>query len=270
MAVKAVNQLDIVDLTDGYSVILSSDAVTVAGNASGNASAVSNAFSISVTALCGGSTVPCTVAVTAPTGITAGTQTTSGNVVTIPFSTTTALTGTKTIGLAVTITGAGVSISKSVSVTVAKTGAGGSSSYTHIRYSASSDGNPMTSTPSDSTLYIGFYTGTSSTAPTAYTSYTWSRYTGQDGEDGTDGEDAIVLVITSSAGTIFKNTQAATTLTAHVYKGGVELDGTGIAALGTVKWYKDGGSTAVGTGATLGISAGDVTSRATYVAQLEG
>lgn len=88
--------------------------------------------------------------------------------------------------------------------------------------------------------------------------------------DGASGEDAIVLVIVSSAGTIFKNTAIATTLTAHVYKGGAELSGSALSALGTIKWYKDGGSTAVATGATLSISAGDVSNKAVYEATLEG
>ena len=44
-----------------------------------------------------------------------------------------------------------------------------------------------------------------------------------------------------------------------------------IAELGTIKWYKDGSSTAMSTtGATLNISSGDVTNKATYIAQLEG
>ena len=90
-----------------------------------------------------------------------------------------------------------------------------------------------------------------------------------DGTNGEDGEDAITLVITSSGGTIFKNTSIATTLTAHVYKAGAELNASAIAALGTVKWYKDGGSTAVSTGTTLSISAGDVTNKAIYEARLE-
>ena len=42
------------------------------------------------------------------------------------------------------------------------------------------------------------------------------------------------------------------------------------AALGTIKWYKDGSTTATATGATLTIDAGDVTNLASYVAQLEG
>lgn len=68
------------------------------------------------------------------------------------------------------------------------TGNTGTSSYTYIRYSVNANGNPMVATPTDATLYIGVYTGTSSTAPTSYTSYTWSRYTGQDGATGATGK----------------------------------------------------------------------------------
>ena len=79
------------------------------------------------------------------------------------------------------------------------------------------------------------------------------------------------MVITSANGTIFKNTSISTTLTAHVYQAGVELTSTQIAALGTIKWYKDGSETALSTtGTTLTISAGYVTNKASYVAQLEG
>lgn len=94
---------------------------------------------------------------------------------------------------------------------------------------------------------------------------------GVKGEQGNPGADAITLSITSSAGTIFKNTSVVTTLTAHVYKGGVEVSGSALTALGTIKWYKDGSSTPLSTtGTTLTLSAGDVTNKATYIAQLEG
>ena len=93
---------------------------------------------------------------------------------------------------------------------------------------------------------------------------------GDKGDKGDAGDDAITMVITSSNGTIFKNTSIASTLTAHVYQAGTELTSTQIAALGTIKWYKDGGSTAVATGATLTINADTVFNKATYVAQLEG
>ena len=92
---------------------------------------------------------------------------------------------------------------------------------------------------------------------------------GNTGETGAAGADAITLAITSSNGFIFKNSAIATTLTAHAYKAGVEVTGAALTALGTIKWYKDGGTTAVGTGATLSISSGDVTTKASYTAQLE-
>ena len=71
------------------------------------------------------------------------------------------------------------------------------------------------------------------------------------------------MTVTSSNGTIFKNTAITTTLTAHVYKAGAELDATAIAALGTIKWYKDGSTTALSTtGQTLNIGAGDIENKA--------
>ena len=100
--------------------------------------------------------------------------------------------------------------------------------------------------------------------------FTWSKsLTGQTGAQGDPGADAITLAITSSNGTIFKNSNINTTLTAHVYKAGAELNSTAIAELGTVKWYKDGSSTADSTGITKTITASDVTNKAVYEARLE-
>ena len=104
--------------------------------------------------------------------------------------------------------------------------------------------------------------------------FTWSKAmtgaTGGKGDKGDPGDDAITLAITSSNGTIFKNSAIATTLTAHVYQGGEELSSTQIAELGTIKWYKDGSTTAAATGQTLTITAGSIENKATYIAQLEG
>ena len=47
----------------------------------------------------------------------------------------------------------------------------GTSSYFHVKYSANSNGDPMTDTPN---TYIGTAVTTSPTAPTSYTSYTLS------------------------------------------------------------------------------------------------
>ena len=83
------------------------------------------------------------------------------------------------------------------------------------------------------------------------------------------GADAITMAITTNNGNIFKNSTGSTVLTAHVYKAGAEVTGSALTALGSIKWYKDGGSTAVGTGATLTVNASDVSSKAVYTAQLE-
>ena len=93
--------------------------------------------------------------------------------------------------------------------------------------------------------------------------------TGATGATGAAGADAISLVVTSSAGTIFKNTNIATTLTAHVYKAGAEVTGSALTALGTIKWYKDGSATSAATGQTLTITAGDVSNKVSYEARLE-
>lgn len=132
-------------------------------------------------------------------------------------------------------------------------------------------------------------TGTWSTSPVATTTqgqYLWTRTTinytsgnpsisysvaahGTKGETGAAGADAITMSITTDNGVIFKNNTGSTTLTAHVYKAGTEVTGNALSALGTIKWYKDGGSTAVGTGATLTVAASSVTNKAVYSAQLE-
>lgn len=89
------------------------------------------------------------------------------------------------------------------------------------------------------------------------------------GNTGENGADAISIEISSSNGTIFKNTSIVTVLTAHVYKGGSEVTGSALDSLGTIKWYKDNSSAAISTGQTLTISTGDVTNQATYTVQLE-
>jgi hypothetical protein len=94
-----------------------------------------------------------------------------------------------------------------------------------------------------------------------------------DGKNGEKGADAITMAITSSNGFVFKNTAVNTVLTAHVYQAGKELTASTtptLASVGTIKWYKDGSTTAVGTGQTLTIDADDVTDSASYTAKLEG
>ena len=159
-------------------------------------------------------------------------------------------------------------------------GANGQTSYLHIAYANSADGSSgFSTTDSNGKLYIGQYTDFTSSDSTDYKKYSWTKIKGETGaqgpqgnkgDQGNPGADALSMIIISSNGNIFKNTTIATTLSAHVYKGGVEVIGSALNALGTIKWYKDGSSVATATGSTLTINPGDVTNNANYTAQLEG
>lgn len=110
--------------------------------------------------------------------------------------------------------------------------------------------------------------GNASTAKWVYV----NNIKGSKGDTGAAGADAITMSITSSNGTVFKNSSGSTVLTAHVYKAGVEqsiTDAGVCGSLGSVKWYKSGSSTAIVTAKTLTVSAADVTNSVAYTAQLE-
>lgn len=95
--------------------------------------------------------------------------------------------------------------------------------------------------------------------------------TGPKGDKGAAGADAIIISITSSSGTIFKNNSGTTILTAHVYKGGVEqaINTNGVCgSLGTVKWYK--GTSLISAASAINVSAADVNNTQIYTCQLEG
>lgn len=343
MSVKSSNQVTLIDLTDGYSVIMTNDNYTFLGTT--NSVSGTQSTTCQIQALCGSEQVACTVGeITCPTGLSivsdgkspiptltitaTSALKTSGSVV-IPvqigditisktFSYSIAFKGTNgSNGTSVTVNSTSVTYQKSSSGTTTPTGtwetsipsmaagdylwtktvvnysdgksttaysisrngtngSNGSSvtvSSTSVTYQKSSSGTTVptgtweSSVPSTSagqflwTKTVVTYSDGKST-----TSYSVSR----NGSNGTNGNDAIAVVVTSSNGFIFKNTSIATTLTAHVYKGGVEVTGSSLTALGTIKWYKDDGTSAIATGTTLTINAGDVTNNANYTAKLEG
>jgi hypothetical protein len=350
MAIKAVNQIDVIDLTDGYSVVLTNDNYTFLGTTTSVNG--TQTTTTQVMALCGSEQVPCTVGtITCPTGISAVSDGKTP-MPTITVTATSALTKSGTITIPIVVDG-DITINKTFSYSIAfkgQTGQNGTSvtvSSTSVTYQAGASGTTKPtgewsttvpnvpngqflwtktvvkysdgkSTEAYSVSYKGtngsngsngtsvtvsstsvtYQAGTSGTTPPTGTwsttvpsvangQYLWTKtvvnysdgkhtesysvsYKGTNGTNGKDGLDAITMAITSSGGTIFKNTAIATTLTAHVYKGGVEVTGSALSALGTIKWYKDGGTTAVATGATYTIGAGDITNKATFSAQLEG
>lgn len=279
MAIKAVNQIDVIDLTDGYSVVLTNDNYTFLGTTTSVNG--TQTTTTQVMALRGAEQVPCTVGtITCPTGISAVSDGKTP-MPTITITATSALTKSGTITIPIVVDG-DITINKTFSFSIAfkgQTGQNGTSvtvSSTSVTYQVSTSGTtPPTGTWSTTVpsvangQYLWTKTVVNYSDGKSTESYSVS-YKGTNGINGTNGKDAITMAITSSGGTIFKNTAIATTLTAHVYKGGVEVTGSALSALGTIKWYKDGGTTSVATGATYTIGAGDITNKATFSAQLEG
>ena len=209
MAVKAADQVSIVDVTDAYSVILTSEAYTFLGTTS---AAKPGNCTTQVVCMQGANEVGFKIGtITCPTGVSASVGT-DGKTVTITASS--SMTQAGDVSIPVTVNGTGVTITKKFSCGLALTGATGAT--------------------------------------------------------GAAGADAITMAITTDHGTVFKNSAGTTVLTAHVYKAGVEVTGTALSALGTIRWYKDGGTTAVGSGSTLSVSAASVSSKAVYTCQLEG
>lgn len=89
-----------------------------------------------------------------------------------------------------------------------------------------------------------------------------------------DVSDPISIVITSTGGDVFKNGEGSTTLTAHVYQGGEEIDTAGGGTYTWTKYGSDGaidtswGSNGKKTGKTLSVGGDDVTVKATFMVEV--
>ena len=235
MATKAQNQITIVDLTDAYSVMLSMDAAALNGGVSTLGS--SQSVTVYVSAWRGAEQLTPTVGTpSCPTNVSASVGSASNSRVPVTITFAAALSAAGKVTIPVTVDD--VTVSKEFSYAIAFTGATGATG------------------------------GKGDKGDKGDTGATGGK--GDKGDKGDAGNDAILIAITTNNGVVFKNSSGSTTLTAHVYKGGVELTGSALSALGTVKWYKDGSSTAAGTGATLAVSAASVTDKAVYEARLEG
>lgn len=233
MAVKAADQVSIVDVTDAYSVILTSEAYTFLGTTT---AAKPGSCTTQVVCMQGANEVGFKIGtITCPTGVSASVGT-DGKTITITASS--SMTQAGDVSIPVTVNGTGVTITKKFSCGLALTGATGAKGETGAQ------------------------------GPKGETGAQGPK--GATGATGAAGADAITMAITTDNGTVFKNNNGTTTLTAHVYRAGAELSSQDVAKLGTIRWYKDGGTTSVGTGATLSVSASSVSSKAVYTAQLEG
>lgn len=346
MAIKSADQITIVDVTDAYSVMLTSEAYTFVGDTSGAPSGLS--CTTQAVAFCG--TNRCSVVnvtasdITCPTGISATVSNSGTSAVTITFTTTATITAACEATIPVLVDG--ITVNKKFSFAVAKAGNDGTSvtvSSTSVTYQTSASGTTAPtgtwqstiptvsegqylwtktyvkySDGKETTSYSVSYKGTngsngtsvtvSSTSVTyqasssgtvvptgtwqssvpsvengqflwtkTYVKYsdgkeTTSYSVSYKGTNGNDGADAITMTITSSNGTVFKNSTGSTVLTAHVYVGGVEqsiTDAGVCGTLGSVKWYKGTSTTAVATSKTITVSASDVTNSVAYTCQLE-
>lgn len=156
MAIKSADQITIIDVTDAYSVILTSEAYTFVGGTSGVASGAT--CSTQAVAFCG--TTQCqTVSVdqskiTCPTGISASVTTNNTSAVTITFTTTATVANACEATIPVVVDG--ITVNKKFSFAVAKTGATGQTGAT---------GKGVSNTK------IQYQVGTS---PTTHPTGTWS------------------------------------------------------------------------------------------------
>lgn len=331
MAQRGADEITLVDLTDGVSVVLSSESYAFPGSTS---AALAGSTTTKIQALMGGEYVAASVnvaAVTKPANVTV----TSDNHATSPTLTIAVTTAVTTAGeIVIPVVVDGLTIEKRFSFAIAFKGttgttgtAGTSATIVGLKNEASMIvTDAVGAAVAASTVSVDFYgyVGATRTAVTAVVSglptgmtastntpgttgadgiltlsiasgatlggansgvvtvaltcngitrnsyFAWSKAkAGADGSDGTNGAAAIVVEVSSSSGLLFKNTQVATTLTAKVYQGGVELTAPQISALGAIKWYKDGAYLTGLDGATLTVTAGQVTDRATYEAKLE-
>ena len=289
MAIKSADQITIIDVTDAYSVILTSEAYTFVGGTSGVASG--NSCNTQAVAFCGNSQCQ-TVSVdqskiTCPAGISASVTDNNTPSVTITFTTTSTISTDCEAVIPVSVDG--ITVNKKFSFAVAKTGATGQTgaagkgiSSTVIEYQKSTSGTAVpngtwsTSIPSVSASeYLWTRTTINYTTGSPSVSYSVGMMgatgaKGDKGDTGSAGADAITMTITSSNGTVFKNSSGSTVLTAHVFVGGAEqsITADGVCgSYGSVKWYK--GTTLIRTSNTLTVNARDVTSSQAYTAQLE-
>ena len=284
MAIKAADQLTIIDVTDAYSVMLTSEAYTFVGGTAG--ADAGQTCSTEAVAFCGTNQLTSVNVVAAdivcPTGISASVSNSGTSKVKITFTTTATISTASEATIPVTVDG--ITVNKKFSFAVAKAGMNGQNGTsvtvksTSVTYQASTSGTTKpTGTWSETvpTVENGqfLWTKTVVTYSDGKSTESYSvSYKGTNGKDGAAGADAITVTITSSNGTVFKNNSGSTVLTAHVYKGAVEqsiTDAGVCGSLGTIKWYKGSGTTPVATAKTYTVSANTVVNSEVYTCQLE-
>lgn len=284
MAIKSADQITIIDVTDAYSVMLTSEAYTFVGGSGGVTAGAT--CSTEAVAFCGSNQCP-TVNVTAseivcPTGVSATVENSGTSKVKITFKTTATISAACEATIPVVVDS--ITVNKKFSFAVAKAGTNGTNGTsvsvksTSVTYQVGTSGTDKPTGAWSTTVptvpngqYLWTKTVVTYSDEKSTTSYSVS-YKGTNGANGKNGADAITMSITSSNGTVFKNNAGSTVLTAHVFVAGKEqtiADNGTCGSLGVVKWYKAGNTTAVATAKTYTITATDVDNMLAITAQLE-
>ena len=199
MAIKAGNQITLIDLTDGYSVVLTNENHTFIGTT--NSVQGTQTTNCMIQALCGNEQVSCSVgAITTPNGL----SIVSDGKTPMPTLTITATSALTTSGsIIIPILIGDITISKTFSYSIAFKGTSGSNgssvtvTSTAVTYQASSSGTTtptgswVTTIPSVSAgQYLWTRTVVNYSDGKSTTSYSVSR-NGSNGSNGTNGQDAL-------------------------------------------------------------------------------
>lgn len=281
MAVKATNQITLIDVTDAYNVILTSEAYTFVGNTSGAPAGLKCATQ--AVAYCGTnqcSTVTVDVkSITLPTGISATVENSGTAAPTITFTTTATVTTACEATIPVTVDG--ITINKKFSFAVAKTGATGQTGATGkgvkstvVEYQSSTSGTTVPTGTWSTTIptvaagsYLWTRTVITYTDNTTSTSYSVGKMgnTGATGTTGSQWYSGTGITGTSTTATIFSNSGVASARVNDMYLNtstGYTYKCTVAGAASAAKWVYAGsikGATGQ-TGATgNGISKADIT-----------
>lgn len=286
--IKALGQISIIDLTDGYTVTLDQDSASFQADSTYKALNTTTQFSVNITALrgaevltgvkigtCvikdanGNSIIDGSIEAAANTGnVSPVTIQVHGGSHTHPF---TGQMATVTIPVYVeggdtAATTDDIVINKVFTISASVAGESGVSSYTHIMYAEDDQGTNMNVSPDDSRPYVAILiTDSSATPPASAFMGLWTKYLGESGSDG------LSYYIHSSNGTYFKNTEVNTRLTVHLYT----ADGEEVTIPENLEWYKgdpnNGGTKVTNTShrSYIDVTPTDVTNTETYFIALE-
>lgn len=216
MAVKSADQITLIDVTDAYSVILTSEAYTFVGGTTGVASG--NSCSTQAVAFCGATQCSAVTVVAddieCPTGISASVTGSGTSAVTITFTTTATISSACEATIPVEVDG--ITVNKKFSFAVAIAGTSVTVKSKSVTYQVGTSG---TTAPTGTwnttipTVTAGQYLWTKTTVEYSDGAKTEAYAVSYKAKDGENGTDADPLTITTKTITYQAGTSGTTTPT---------------------------------------------------------